>query len=138
MKYLKSIFTLLSLVLLFNCNVITQGSSSAPNPDFKIGQKGIEKKFKKEFDFQKMSVSIFMTTKIGVKELGLNLKFQKEDIQSTSDSLLKEYVAIIKKSVAKNLLNLEDYDYINITFENENIEGEFTKSTSVKIREQLK
>ena len=138
MKYLKSIFTLLSLLLLFNCNVITQANSSAPHPDFKIGQKGIEKKMKQEFDFQKMSVGTFMTTKIGVKELGLNLKFQKEDIQSTSDSLLKEYVAIIKKSVAKNLLHLEDYDYINITFENENIEGEFTKSTSVKIREQLK
>ena len=86
MKYLKSIFTLLSLVLLFNCNVITQANSSAPHPDFKIGQKGIEKKMKQEFDFQKMSVGIFMTTKIGVKELGLNLKFQKEDIQSTSDS----------------------------------------------------
>jgi hypothetical protein len=138
MKYFKSFFITLAILFLSSCNMDLNNGNSAPHPDFKIGQKGIEKMLKQDFDFQKMSVGTHMKTKMGTKEFGLNLTFQKDDMLPVSDNTFKEHASTIKKLVVNNLLHLEDYDFINITFENENIEGEFTKSTSVKIRKLLK
>ena len=138
MKYLKSIFITITVLFVSSCNMDLNNGNSAPHPDFKIGQKGIEKMLKQDFDFQKMSVGTHLAKKMGTKELGLNLTFQIDDVLSVSDSIFKEHASTIKKLVVNNLLHLEDYDFINITFENENIEGEFTKSTSVKIRKLLK
>ena len=138
MKYLKTMIAMLSIALLFSCSIKTESSTIAPHPDFKIGKLGIEKALKKEFDFQKLSLGTYMTRKMGKKELGLNLTLQKDDLNSISDSLLSQYSSRIQELVLKNLLHLEDYDYINITFENKKIKDEFTKSTSIKIRKSLK
>lgn len=138
MKYLKLTFATLALFLFFSCNFQTSNNPNALHPDFKIGKDGLENILKEKFNFQKMSVGTHMSSKMGVKEHGLNLTFQNEDLMSVSDSLLKTYSTAIKKSVIKNLVHLEDYYYINITFENQFKEGEFTKSTTTKIREQLK
>ncbi|MGK0414032.1 MAG: hypothetical protein ACJA1B_002251 [Polaribacter sp.] len=138
MKYLKLTFATLALFVFISCDFQTSNSPHAPHPDFKIGRDGLENILKQEFNFQKMSVGTHMSSKMGLKELGLNLTFQKEDLMSVSDSLLKTYSTKIKKTVIKNLLYLEDYDYLNITFENQFSEGAFTKSTATKIREQLK
>jgi hypothetical protein len=138
MKYLKLVFTTLTLFLFFNCNLQVKNSPNPTHPDFKTGKNGLEKILKQEFNFQKMSVGTYITTKMGKKELGVNLTFQKEDLLTVSDSLLKEYASTIKKTVVKNLLHLEHYDFINITFENEFSDGEITKITAMKIREKLK
>jgi len=44
---------------------------------------------------------------------------------------------VIKEEVKANLLHLKDYNYINITFENELTKGNLRKVNSIKIKKQL-
>jgi hypothetical protein len=137
MRYFKSILIAFLILLLSSCSTIVNETSNT-HPDFKIGIKGFENKLKKEFEFEKLSIGTYFTTKnVLGKEKGLNLTFQKNDLQSVSNNLIGVYANKVKELVEKNLLHLDDYDYVNITFKNEQEQEGLTKSTSIKIRKKL-
>lgn len=137
MKSLKIVLATLTLFFTLSC-VKTTTTAVANHIEFKIGKEGIEKNLAKEFDFQNFSVGTYITTKNKNKEKGINVKFKKDNLNKVSDSLLNVYSNVIQKEVKANLLHLSDYDYINITFEQELEDGDIKKINSVKIKKQLK
>ena len=67
----------------------------------------------------------------------LNLTFKINNLENISDSLINSYTDVIKEEVKANLLHFKDYNYINITFENELTKGILRKVNSIKIKKQL-
>jgi hypothetical protein len=67
----------------------------------------------------------------------LNLTFQKDNLHLIKDSLLLNYSNKITRQVEKYLLNINSYEFVIIKFEDEK-KGEIIKSTSVKIKKELK
>jgi hypothetical protein len=122
---------------MMSCEV-KETSNSKGNPNFKIGKQGFEKALQKEFKFEKLSVGTYFTKKNGVKtEKGLNLTIENMNLSLVSDSLIMVYSDKIKQLTSENLLHLKEYDYINITFNQQQETGELQKVNSVKIRKQL-
>jgi hypothetical protein len=138
MKKIRIICTLFIVTILLNCTTIVKGTSDA-HPDFKIGKKGFENSLKKQIDFNSLGIGTYISNKNGIsKEKGLNLTFLKNNITAISDSLFYHYSEEIKLQTIQYLLNLDTYDYINITFKSEEVQKDLTKSTSIKIKKALK
>ena len=137
MKTAQLLLLFLSISLFMNCNSKLKKTSDV-TPNFKIGKIGFEKSLKKEVDFDKMSVGTYITNKNGgFQEKGLNLTFQKDNLHLIKDSLLLNYSNEIASQVKKYLLNINSYEFVIIKFEDEK-KGEIIKSTSVKIKKELK
>ena len=137
MKTAQLLLLLLFISLFMNCNSELKKTSDV-NPNFKIGKTGFEKSLKKEVDFDKMSIGTYITNKNGgFQEKGLNLTFQKDNLHLIKDSLLLNYSNEITSQVKKYLLNINNYEFVIIKFEDEK-KGEIIKSTSVKIKKELK
>ena len=138
MKKIRILVTLFIVTISLNCTTIGKGTSDA-QPDFKIGKKGFENSLQKQFDFNSLGIGTYITNKNGIsKEKGLNLTFLKNNVTAISDSLLYHYAEEIKIQTIQYLLNLDTYDYINITFKSEEVQKDLTKSTSIKIKKALK
>lgn len=136
MKFTKLILLVVTISCFINCNNKVTTSSDA-HPNFKIGKKGFEKSLQKEFDFDKLSIGTYITKKNGVsEEKGLSLTFQKSDLHRVTDSIIIANCDDIKTHVKKYLLNIDNYEYVIIKFEEE-IEGDISKSTSIKVKKQL-
>lgn len=138
MNQLKIILPALTFLLLTSCNLKKEDSSIAPPPDFKIGKKGFEKKLKEAFSFEKITFGSFINKGAVSSNTGLNLTFYINDLDVISNKKLSKYAKIIKFETNKNLLKLDKYNFINITFKEEHQLGEFTKATSIQIQKQLK
>ncbi len=137
MKNFKLFLFLTACLFFLNCYTVTESKSSS-NPDFKVGKAGFEKRLKRQFDFDKLSIGFYTTKKNGLsKENGLNLTFKINNLENISDSLINSYTDVIKEEVKTNLLHFKDYNYINITFENELTKGNLRKVNSIKIKKQL-
>ncbi len=128
----------MALLALTSCNITTSSNStSASNPDFKIGKSGFEKVLKKALDFETLSIGTLVTTKNGITETGLTLTFKAKDLTKVTDDDFFKYAKVIKIETAKYLLNKEKYDVVLIKFKEE-VKGEISKSTSIEIKKELK
>ncbi|WP_299061529.1 hypothetical protein [uncultured Polaribacter sp.] len=138
MKYIIKAFFIMALLALTSCNITTSSSStSASNPDFKIGKKGFEKELKKTLDFDILTIGTSITSKNGISEKGLTLTFKTKDLSNISDDIFRKYAKIIKIETEKYLLKKDTYDVVLIKFKEE-IKGEILKSTSIEIKKELK
>lgn len=138
MNQLKIIVPVLTFLLLISCSLKKENNTIAPHPDFKIGKKGFENKLKEVFNFEKITFGSGINRNLGVSSTGLNLTFYMNDLDVVSNEKLSKYAKIIKFETNKNLLKLDNYNFVKITFKEEKQEEEFTKSTSIKIKKQLK
>jgi len=137
MKFFKITLVLALLFLTTNCSTKVEGSSEF-HPDFKIAKSGFKKELKKEIDFEDLSIGTYYTKKNNItEERGLNLTFKnaKQEVYSTNEANKK--ADFIATQVNKYLLNLDNYDYVNIIFENENEEGDVKKSSRITIKREL-
>lgn len=140
MKYLKLLLPIIFLWLMSSCqNKLIEDSTLPPKVDFKIGKKGIEAELRKTLDFQKISFGTYYTTKqLLAEEKGITLTFQLNNLESVSDSLIGVFVKTSEQLVKEHLLHLKDYDFVKLTFNTDQTEGEFKKTTSVEIKKPLK
>jgi predicted nucleotide-binding protein (sugar kinase/HSP70/actin superfamily) len=136
MKLLK--IGLVGLVLLLGSSCVNTSTTTSKHVEFKIGKEGFEKQLAKVFEFENLAIGTYITKKKEAREQGVNLTFRKNDLSQFSDSLIIVYSNSIKQEVKANLLHLSDYDYINITFEEEVKSGDLKKINSIKIKKQLK
>ena len=137
MKKLKIIICAMAVFTMFNCTRTVSGSSNL-HPNFKIGKKGFEKRLQEAFSFEKLSVGTYLTEKQGFnKEKGLTLTFDINNIKSITDSVFNVYADKTSILVKKNLLHLDDYNYVIVKF-NEETKGDISKSTLVTIKKELK
>lgn len=137
MKIFKTILFISVVLLLVNCNTIVKGSSDF-HPNFKVGKTGFEEELKKQFDFDDLAIGTYYTKKNNsLEERGLNLtfKFAEQELSNKEES--NNDVEFIITKVKEYLLNLDNYDYVNIIFENERKEGNITKSSRIKIKKEL-
>ncbi len=137
MKFIKTTFLLLSMILLVNCNTKVEGTSEF-HPDFKIGKKGFRKALKKEINYDDLTIGTYYTKKNNIaEEKGLNLTFKVSGDGLTNNEEINNKADYLAAQVKKYLLNLEKYDYVNIIFENEKEENGIKKSSSIKIKRKL-
>ena len=137
MKFFKITLVLALLVLATNCSTKVEGSSEF-HPDFKIAKSGFKKELKKEIDFEDLSIGTYYTKKNNItEERGLNLTFKNANQEVYSTNEANKKADFIATQVNKYLLNLDNYDYVNIIFENESEEGDVKKSTRITIKREL-
>ncbi|EAQ40998.1 hypothetical protein [Polaribacter sp. MED152] len=137
MKFFKTTLVLALLFLATNCSTKVEGSSEF-HPDFKIAKSGFKKELKKEIDFEDLSIGTYYTKKNNItEERGLNLTFKNANQEVYSTNEANKKADFIATQVNKYLLNLDNYDYVNIIFENENEEGDVKKSTRITIKREL-
>lgn len=137
MKFFKTILVLALIFLTTNCSTKVEGSSEF-HPDFKIAKSGFKKELKKEIDFEDLSIGTYYTKKNNItEEKGLNLTFKNANQEVYSTNEANKKADFIATQVNKYLLNLDNYDYVNIIFENENEEGDVKKSSRITIKREL-
>ena len=137
MKFIKTTFLLLSMILLVNCNTKVEGTSEF-HPDFKIGKNGFREALKKEINYDDLSIGKYYTKKNNItEEKGLNLTFKFSGDGLANNEEINNQADYIAAQVKKYLLNLEKYDYVNIIFEKEKEEDAIKKSSSIKIKRKL-
>ncbi|WP_435415910.1 hypothetical protein [Polaribacter aestuariivivens] len=139
MKYLKIVFVCFLFMVLSNCTTSFKRSSNN-FPDFKIGKKGFENLIAKEFNFEKLTLGTYEKGSSNtVSEKGANLTFLGVDemLEESSDSTLVKNARFIRNLTVKNLLNLEKFDFVVITFENEDEKGVLTTITKKRIKLEL-
>jgi hypothetical protein len=137
MKIFKTTLLICIMLLLVNCNTIVEGKSDF-HPDFKVGKTGFEKELKKQINFDDLAIGTYYTKKNNIsEERGLNLtfKFAEQELPNKEES--NNDSEFIVSKVKEYLLNLDNYDYVNIIFENEREEGNITKSSRIKIKKEL-
>jgi len=137
MKFFKTTLVLVLLFFITNCSTKIESSSDF-YPDFKIAKSGFKKELKKEMDFDDLSIGTYYTKKNNItEEKGLNLTFKnaKQEVYSTNEANKKaNFIAI---QVNKYLLNIDNYHYVIIIFENENEEAGVKKSSRITIKREL-
>ncbi|WP_334055560.1 hypothetical protein [Polaribacter sp. P097] len=137
MKFLKTTLVLALLFLTTNCSTKVEGSSEF-HPVFKIAKSGFKKELKKEIDFEDLSIGTYYTKKNNItEERGLNLTFKNANPEVYNTNEANKKADFIATQVNKYLLNLDNYDYVNIIFENENEEGNVKKSSRITIKREL-
>lgn len=138
MNQLKIIVSILTFLLLTSCSLKKENNTIAPHPDFKIGKKGFEDKIKEVFNFEKITFGSVINIDTLSSSTGLNLTFYMNDLDFISNEKLSKYAKIIKFETNKNLLKLDKYNFVNITFKEEKQEEGFTKATTIIVKKQLK
>lgn len=137
MKIFKPTLFISTILLLVNCNTIVKGKSDF-HPDFKIGKTGFEKELKKQINFDDLRIGTYYTKKNNIdEERGLNLTFKFAEQELPNKEKLSSNTDFITTKVNKYLLNLDNFDYVNIIFENEMVEESITKSSRIKIKKEL-
>ncbi len=133
----SKLFLVFIMLFLASCNLQEAPKNIAPSPNFKIGKNGFEKKLQTIFDFEKLSVGTTVTRNLGISKTGLNLTFKVIDLKLMSDERIYKHSEVIKFETKQNLLKLNTYDFLTIIFKEEIKEGDFTKSSTIKIKKQL-
>ncbi|WP_405606094.1 hypothetical protein [Polaribacter sp. Asnod1-A03] len=134
MRNLKILFTVFSIFFIISCSTSTTRTSDL-QPDFK---NGFEKRLKKGFDFEKLDIDAYFSNKNGIsEENGVNLTFTISDSLKYSKSDFFKISKHIKKEVQEYLLDLNDYDYLNITYNKVSEEDNTEKTSSMKIKLKL-
>ncbi|MEN8703260.1 MAG: hypothetical protein ABF311_07425 [Polaribacter sp.] len=137
MKILKTTLFISVMLLLVNCTTIVEGTSDF-HPDFKVGKTGFEKELKKQLDFDDLAIGTYYTKKNNsLEEKGLNLTFEFAEQELPNKEELNNDAEFIITKVKEYLLNLDNYDYVNIIFENEREEGNIARSSRIKIKKEL-
>jgi hypothetical protein len=137
MKILKTTLFISVMLLLVNCTTVVEGTSDF-HPDFKVGKTGFEKELKKQLDFDDLAIGTYYTKKNNsLEEKGLNLTFEFAEQELPNKEELNNDAEFIITKVKEYLLNLDNYDYVNIIFENGREEGNIAKSSRIKIKKEL-
>lgn len=137
MMHNSKLFLVFIMLFLASCNLKETPKNIAPSPTFKIGKNGFEKKLQTIFDFEKLSVGTTVTRNFGISKTGLDLTFKVIDLKLMSDERIYKHSEVIKFETKQNLLKLNSYDFLNVIFKEEIKEGDFTKSSTIKIKKQL-
>lgn len=137
MKILKTTLFISVMLLLVNCTTVVEGTSDF-HPDFKVGKTGFEKELKKQLDFDDLAIGTYYTKKNNsLEEKGLNLTFEFAEQELPNKEELNNDAEFMITKVKEYLLNLDNYDYVNIIFENGREEGNIAKSSRIKIKKEL-
>ena len=137
MKRLRIICSLVILSLFANCNFLPATNTAAPKPDFTIGKSGFEKTFKEVFEFEAMTFGTIVAQKNGVSNTGLNLTFKMKQLDVLTEERIYKYADIIQFQTKKYLLDLNTYNYVNITFKKEHQIKDILKVSFIEIRRKL-
>ena len=137
MKFVKLVVFCLVLSVSFGClSTFSKGESN--HVDFKIGKDGFEALMQKEFAFKKLALGTYLTKKDEVSEKGVNLTFTLDSLQNIPLPKIANYADLIAIEVKANLLHLSDYDYVNVTFTEEETIDNIQKEISLKTKRSLK
>ncbi|WP_299016689.1 hypothetical protein [uncultured Polaribacter sp.] len=138
MKHNSKFFLVFLMLFFASCNVNNSPKNTPPSPNFKIGKTGFEKKLQTIFDFEKLLVGTSLDRNFGISKTGLNLTFKVKDLSMMSNERMHKHSEVIKFETKQSLLKLDSYDFLNVIFKEEMKDGDFTKSSTVTIKKQLK